>query len=642
VCTVSAAALMLGVSQAATVGFNFQANYCSASSYSGAVVTAPAFGIPVNGWQSLTPIGTGYGCDPAFQTLSEIINTTTSTDGLNPLPSGSLTVNWSAYTGNVSGFGGYSRSGPHYTFGGNSYTPGNEQVYWGFLRDGVNFGPGSSGGDNDQPGYTIELTGLKSVFTNTPFVVQLIASADSMQTLTNAFVIDATGNTTQSVVYPSTPTVGDAGGAAWVRGIGGGLSTMTPSALDTDHIKIIGNRAAHGGDKNAGGDYDMASTICGFIITDKPVLSMPPNQAVVCPGDTVTWSGYAVGVPPLAYQWRHNGVAVPGATTTTFSITNVSSGNSGSYDLMVTNAYGSATSGALAIDQITPSVINNLVLDSNPSGVERDGLALGATWLASSGTHSGVMSFNGTNHDQITVAGQTNFDSSVGAISFWMRSAGPVNSSGNPSMLFDRRTGSGLVIALINSGSTAGSIQVQTSGGANNFTSGANNLNDGNWHHIALDFNQGNGEQVVLYVDGIPDFANPNSADWSWPAKQQIELGASHDGYWQGFNGLLDDVRFYKRVLTDAEVASIFNTAALVDSNALLMRLNFDAAPSSGLSLSWKCADAILQSADAAAGPYVSQPAIVAPYVFSPNAANKFYRYTGHTATNIVTNPYLM
>ena len=32
--TVSAAALMLGVSHAATVGFNFQANYCSAASYS--------------------------------------------------------------------------------------------------------------------------------------------------------------------------------------------------------------------------------------------------------------------------------------------------------------------------------------------------------------------------------------------------------------------------------------------------------------------------------------------------------------------------------------------------------------------------------------------------------------------------------
>ena len=126
-CTVSAAALMLGVSQAATVGFNFQCNYCGTPSYSGAVVTATAFGIGTNGWQSLTPMLTGYGnCGCGFTTLSEVIDTTTSSGGLNPLPNGSLTVTWGGYAANVSGFGGYRRSGPYYTFGGNNEQPGNE------------------------------------------------------------------------------------------------------------------------------------------------------------------------------------------------------------------------------------------------------------------------------------------------------------------------------------------------------------------------------------------------------------------------------------------------------------------------------------------------------------------------------------
>jgi hypothetical protein len=162
-CTVSAAALMLGVTDAATVGFNFQANYCAAGSYSGAVVTAPAFGIGTNAWESLSQMDTGYGCPASYFTLNQVVDTTSSGGGLNPLPNGSLHLTWSAYTANVSGFGGYTRSAPHYTFGGNGYKPGNEQVYWGFLRDGVNFGPGSSGGDNNQPGYSIEITGLKSL-----------------------------------------------------------------------------------------------------------------------------------------------------------------------------------------------------------------------------------------------------------------------------------------------------------------------------------------------------------------------------------------------------------------------------------------------------------------------------------------------
>src|ERR1039457_7158735 len=117
-CTVSAAALMLGVSQAATVGFNFQCNYCAATSYSGAVVTGPAFGIGTNGWESLSQMDTGYGCSAGYFTLNQVINNSSSGGGLNPLPNGSLNLSWSAYTANVSGFAEYSRSGPHYTLVG--------------------------------------------------------------------------------------------------------------------------------------------------------------------------------------------------------------------------------------------------------------------------------------------------------------------------------------------------------------------------------------------------------------------------------------------------------------------------------------------------------------------------------------------
>ena len=46
-CTISAAALMLGVSSAATIGLHFQENYCSAQAYSGYPVTMTAFGIRV-------------------------------------------------------------------------------------------------------------------------------------------------------------------------------------------------------------------------------------------------------------------------------------------------------------------------------------------------------------------------------------------------------------------------------------------------------------------------------------------------------------------------------------------------------------------------------------------------------------------
>ena len=550
----------------------------------------------------------------------------------------------------MSGFGGYSRSGPHYTFGGNGYNPGNEQVYWGFLRDGVNFGPGSSGGDNNQPGYSIDITGLKSLFTNTPFAVQLIASADSMQYLTNAFIIDATGNTTQSVVYPSTPPVGDVGDTAWIRGIGGGLS-MASGSFNTDHLKIIGNRAAHGGDKVTGTNF--ASTISGFIVTDKPVISMPPHQVVVCGGDTVVWSAYAVGVPPLSYQWRKNGVPVPGETALAYGITNVTIANIGTYDLVVTNLYGTATSSPVRIgDEISTAPLTNLVQDSNPAGVEHDGLNNGATWLASSTdgasvTRTGVMSFTASGPNQIAVAADTNFNSRAGTIMFWMRSSGLAAPGGNAATLFDR---------LSTTGNKEGCVIVQNDGGTLMFKAQTNGddvatmftassvLSDNHWHHVAVVYDQSSGgtSTTTIYIDGALDSGPTIGNPWAWQPGQELEWGLSHDtSTWQPYNGMMDDVRFYNRVLTSGEITSAYG-GALVDNNALVMQLNFTTAPGMGSTLTWQCPDAVLQSAGSVTGPYSDLQGALSPYKVGMQNNAKFFRYRGHTPVVIPSNPYLM
>jgi len=265
-----------------------------------------------------------------------------------------VTVTWSAATANTSGlFGGYQASPPNYSLSYlngyyqvyNYLQPGNEQVYWGFLRDGVNFGPGSVGGNNDQPGYSIDITGLKSLFPHTPFVVELVASSDSMEWLTDAFVIDATHNRVQSVFYPSTPPVLNVGDTPWVRGIGGGLSTGS-DPLNTDHLKIIGNRASHG--SNGFISYNFASTIAGFILTDKPVISMSPQSVAADVTDEVTLNGYAVGVPPLCYQWYKDGAPIRGANDVSYTF-RARALDAGKYVLEVSNPYGGAVSAASVV-----------------------------------------------------------------------------------------------------------------------------------------------------------------------------------------------------------------------------------------------------------------------------------------------------
>jgi len=616
-------------------------------------VTAPAFGIDTNAWESLTQMATGYGCGatPNFQTLTEVISTNTSGGGLNPLPAGSLTVTWSAYTANVSGFGGYDRSPPNYTFGGNGYNPGNEQVYWGFLRDGVNFGPGSSSGDNDQPGYTIDITGLKSLFTNTPFVVELVASADSMQYLTNAFIIDAVAQTTQSVIYPYTPPVHNSGDTKWVRGIGGGLSTGTTS-INTDHLQIIGNRAAH---DTVNGTYNFSSTIAGFIVTDKPVISMPPQPVLACPGDTVQLSAYAIGVPPLSYQWRYNGVPIAGATTATNTVA-IPSGaaaasRSGNYDLIVANLYGQATSAVaiVTIDSIALSPGTNYVVDSNPKGPEHDGLNFGATWVASSTdslskTRTGVMSFDTYQTNQITVPDVTNFDTTTGTIAFWFRSPTYTNVSGNGAVILDRLSSGASPNGLEFTENVFGDVDVKIfdSGNTANELVSTAVLTDTNWHSVVVTYDQSGTGQASLYIDGSFEFSYVNQASWAWPAGQQIEIGASQNSGLDPYSGLLDDVRLYNRILTATEVASIYSSNALVDTDALVLQLNFDAAPGPGVTLSWQCTDGTLQSANSILGPWTDVPTVGSVYSVSTQKGTKFYRYHGHTPVTKISNPYLM
>ena len=648
---------MLGVSEAATVGLHFQENYCGSAAYSGFPVTLTAFGIAPTGWENLTPMETGYSsCNPMqFYTLNEVIDSTTASDGLNPLPNGSLNLTWSANGANFSGFAGYAGSAPSYGYDGHPPSPmlsGEQEIYSTFLRDGVNFGVGSSCGDNTQPAYSVDITGLKTVFTNSPFVIELIAGSDSMQTLTNAFVIDATTGTTNSVIYPSTPPPYDEGGTCgqWLRGHGGGLSTVSVP-LNTDHVQIISNHPQHGGTGAAPTGYNEAGTISGFIVTDKPVVTMSPQPVLAGPHDSVTLNPYAIGVPPLAYQWWHNGVALPGATNLVYVIPNLSASLAGNYQLQVTNKYGSALSSVAAVteDAITMTSSNNFVADTNPTNALRTGIDYGATWQATNSdgttTRSGVMQFVAASANEIDVAGTANFDAPLATVTFWMRSAGTDQTvPGNTgAALFGRsasKFGNDFILVQLD----GGNVQFTAPGNNNNFANTFNstaNVSDNKWHFIALTYDQTINGSATLYIDGTLDSSNPNADVWAIPAGTPIQLGASTDVSWRAYNGAQDDVRFYSRQLTAGEIATIYSTGSLVDPANLQMRLNFDTAPGMGVALTWGLPNAILQSSSSVQGPYTDVTAAPSPYYVASKLGQRFYRYR-FVGSSVVSNPYQM
>jgi hypothetical protein len=75
-----------------------------------------------------------------------------------------------------------------------------------------------------------------------------------------------------------------------------------------------------------------------------PSFWLTPNSpaAPLTLGTNFVLTVGATGDLPLAYQWRHNGTNIPGATSTTYTDTNLQAGDVGNYTVIVTNAAGSA------------------------------------------------------------------------------------------------------------------------------------------------------------------------------------------------------------------------------------------------------------------------------------------------------------
>jgi Concanavalin A-like lectin/glucanases superfamily/Immunoglobulin domain/Immunoglobulin I-set domain len=71
-----------------------------------------------------------------------------------------------------------------------------------------------------------------------------------------------------------------------------------------------------------------------------PTITNDIQAQTVFQHQTVQFTVGASGTPPLSYVWTFNGNPIPGATNSTLTLNDVSSGNVGNYQVTVSNAYG--------------------------------------------------------------------------------------------------------------------------------------------------------------------------------------------------------------------------------------------------------------------------------------------------------------
>lgn len=148
--------------------------------------------------------------------------------------------------------------------------------------------------------------------------------------------------------------------------------------------------------------YDSpVEIVLGRASVDSVVLPFEANA-----GETVTFSVTAVGEGAMSYQWRRDGVALEGATASSYSLSNVQGGDGGLYDVVITNALGSVVSaaGPLAILGEPPRIISattltaarfapvsfSILATNEPTSFSATGLPEGLTLQTEDGLIAGI------------------------------------------------------------------------------------------------------------------------------------------------------------------------------------------------------------------------------------------------------------
>jgi Leucine-rich repeat (LRR) protein len=101
------------------------------------------------------------------------------------------------------------------------------------------------------------------------------------------------------------------------------------------------------------------SAVAALTVWFLPVISTPPANQTVAASASGSFSILAAANPAPAYQWRFNGANISGANGSAYTRTSAQCVDTGSFDVVLTNAAGSITSTVATLTVIAPPVITN-------------------------------------------------------------------------------------------------------------------------------------------------------------------------------------------------------------------------------------------------------------------------------------------
>lgn len=353
----------------------------------------------------------------------------------------------------------------------------------------------------------------------------------------------------------------------------------------------------------------------------------PGNRVLA--GSTLTLRIVAGGTIPLEFQWRKGGANLPGATTDTLVLSNVTPADSGVYDVAVKNAYGSLTSDATEVTVLPPGTPTVETLAYYRLGEEDQG--------AAAGNPSGETTTDTAGLQNLTLTGWApTYAAETGVTGSTLCLAVDGGGYRHDSPLFEDADNWG-VEAWVLSDTTSENRAIVYHGNSSNSGMGIYQIGDryqgliggvafvggtpivaGEWVHLALVVENG---ATTFYVNGTPSGTPAGRPNPPTSAESAFSLGLKNDGV-EMFSGRVDEVRVFR----------VSFPGHFSPSELLLSRVPPSAAPPSltlsrtaqGVVITWTAGD--LQQADAVTGPWTPVAGATSPWTLTPTGAGRFFR----------------